>query len=134
MRNHPDTAIIQHQYVNASEQPGQYAADRCGRQAVTAAWLWANPDVDGYLYDKANDDMGLDPWTHIVGVDKVIKTGRIVLETGYSGERVVDPDHIVFVSKRSLVKAGAEVPPRLGFGGREISESLTPEWRGPGVS
>src|SRR4029077_9442793 len=93
--------IIRHDYRLASENPGQYRADECRRQAVTAQWLWEHPDTTGWIYDKEADDFGLDYWREIVGVDCLVDNSKIILETGRTGERLVDPTFQVFVSRKA---------------------------------
>lgn len=76
-----------------------FSAEQCNRTPVTALWLLENPDCTGYIYTHANDEMGLEPWKMIQGVDQIIKTGQVVLETGNTSEIEVHPDFIVFVPK-----------------------------------
>jgi hypothetical protein len=62
--------MIPHKYVNASDAPGQYAADLIGRQAVTIAWYLANmPGKPAWVYSEEADNFGCDPWMEIEGVD-----------------------------------------------------------------
>jgi hypothetical protein len=75
----------------------QYRADQAKRVAVTAQWLWDHPDTGAYLFDVEADNFGLDPWVTIVGVDAMRDGSKIILETGRIGERLVDPDELVFV-------------------------------------
>jgi hypothetical protein len=94
--------IIEHKYRIPSEQPGQYAAERCGRQAVTAKWLLGHPDATGYTFSAYAEDCGYDPWREIVGVDALCDGSKIILEFGRTGEKTVDPDFEVYVSRKAL--------------------------------
>ena len=64
------------------------------RHRVTAEWLFNNPDEYGYIY---NEDAFCDPWTSISGVDFLKSTGQYVLEYGTTGEKIVDPNFMVWV-------------------------------------
>jgi hypothetical protein len=80
-----------------------FHADQCNRQPVTAEWLYQHPDETGYLFNHTSNEMGLDPWRVISGVDKIVKgrdTGDIVLWIGSTGEKQVSQDYIVFISKK----------------------------------
>ncbi len=100
--------IIPHNYINASEQPGQYDADQCGRQAVTAQWLYEHPDVFAFIYREENNDMCLDPWLVITGVDKNVGNEDIWLDYNSRGEMLVGPDYQVFVSKKDAAAHDGE--------------------------
>jgi hypothetical protein len=76
-----------------------YRAEQAGRVEVTTQWLWDNPDTQAYIYDLEADNYGLDPWVTVVGVDALRDGSKIILETGRIGERLVDPDYIVFVKR-----------------------------------
>ncbi len=67
------------------------------RIEVTAQWLFEHPDAQGYIYNRQLDDMGLDPWIDIVGVDALKDGSKIILEIGRTGEQRVDPTDTVFV-------------------------------------
>lgn len=92
--------ILRHSYVNASDDLAAYQADRCGRQAVTAQYAWDNlVDETLYVYIEGTPD----PWLTIdAGLDKNLRSGKIVLCYGRTGEMEVDPGFRVFVSKRKL--------------------------------
>lgn len=69
------------------------------RTPVTANWLYNNPDTQAYIYMASNDELGLDSWLTITGVDQIIKTGQIVLEIGGGDLDVLaDPQCLVYVS------------------------------------
>jgi hypothetical protein len=76
-----------------------YSSQDCNRQMATALWLFDNPDYNGYLFSADNSEMGLDPWTLISGVDCDLNSGAIILEHGQCAESIVDPNHIVYVTK-----------------------------------
>ena len=101
--------IIQHQYVDASDDPGAYAADQCGRQAVTAAWAYehlVDETLYVYLTDDAHGEGGLDPWLTIDGgMDKLTDQETYVLCYGRTGEMKVDPKFRVFASSKAVVRA-----------------------------
>jgi hypothetical protein len=96
--------VIKHTYVDASDDPGAYAADQCGRQAVTAEWAFENlVDETLYIYltDDAHGDCGLDPWITIdAGMDYIHSSRTYVLCYGSTGEIIVDPKFRVYASKR----------------------------------
>ena len=102
--------IIPHHYRNALEQPGQFDAELCKRQAVTAQFLHQHPDMQGYIFDP--DAMRDSAWTMIGGVDALVDGSKIVLEYGRTGERQVDPTYQVFVGHADLIKAGYSIPPK----------------------
>lgn len=84
----------------------RFRVDEANRQPVTAEWLWNHPDVTGYIFNYASHEMGLDPWRVITGVDRWCKGdnyGRIILQTGTIGEKTVNQDYIVYVSKKVIV-------------------------------
>ena len=53
-REYP-AGVIEHKYVDASDDIGAYQADQCNRQAVTAQWAWDNL-CDETLYVYLTDD------------------------------------------------------------------------------
>lgn len=101
--------VINHSFVNASEQPAQYDAERCNRQAVTARWLFAHPDATGYLYLEGDAAAGLDPWRVIEGVDAKRDDSAYYVEWGRTGTKEVAPNFVVFVSRKEVEKETADV-------------------------
>jgi hypothetical protein len=81
------------------------------RTAVTAQWLLEHPDVNGYIYNKERDEAGLDAWTWIGGIDRLTKTGQIVLEYGRLSDKVVAPDFIVYVAVKDYLPFAAQPAP-----------------------
>lgn len=71
------------------------AEHRC-RQAVSAAWLLTHPDVNGWFLRTGVTES----WIEITGVDLLIDNGQIVLEHGRTGEFMVEPEFIVYVSMK----------------------------------
>jgi hypothetical protein len=95
------SGILPHKYVNASDDPGAYAADQCGRQAVTIEWAFAHL-MDETLYVYRNDSM-TDPWLTIDGgVDQNLMTGKYILCYGRTGELPVPKGSRVFASKKAV--------------------------------
>lgn len=95
--------VINHQFINASDAPGQYEAEQCNRQAVTAQWLFDHPDVVGHFFLADDADLGLDPWRVIEGCDALRDGSKIILEYGRTGDKHVDPDFVVYVSRREAL-------------------------------
>lgn len=95
--------VLEHKYVDASDDLAAYAADQCNRQAVTAQWAWDNL-CDETLYVYVPD--AADPWVTIDGgMDKL--TDKSIPETfvlcyGRTGEIFVSPESRVFASKRTV--------------------------------
>lgn len=99
--------MIKHTYVNASDDPGAYAADQCNRQAVTAQFAWDNLcDKPIWLYSQEAADMGLDPWTLCNGMDREIPSGMLILEYGRTGERRLKPEDRVYAQRSTLKELG----------------------------
>lgn len=68
-----------------------------GRKPVTAQWLWEHPDTRAYMFIEDRDEVGLDPWVEITGVDCRTDGSGIILEYGRTGEKIVNPTFTVFV-------------------------------------
>jgi hypothetical protein len=107
---YPSQGILPHKYVSASDDIAAYAADQCGRQAVTVEWAYEHL-VDETLYVYMPDSM-TDPWLTIdAGVDRNFKTdtGRLsdkfILCYGSAGEMSVAQGFRVFASKKAVEKA-----------------------------
>lgn len=67
------------------------------RKPMTAEQLLAlGNDVHAYIYSSENEELGLDPWTYITGVDQCLKTNDIILEYGSISEKIVKPDFIIY--------------------------------------
>lgn len=96
--------VVNHAFIDASEAPGQYEAELCGRQAVTARWLFDHPDVQGYLFHAESADMGLDGWRLIEGCDALLDGSKIIIWYGRTGEKPVDPDFVVYAPRTSVEK------------------------------
>jgi hypothetical protein len=90
--------VLEHKYVDASDDIAAYQADHCGRQAVTAEWAWDNL-VDQTLYVYRESDF--DPWLIIDGgMDKLTnQQGEYILCYGRTGELKVDRNFRVFANK-----------------------------------
>jgi len=94
--------VVDHAFINASDAPGQYEAELCNRQAVTASWLFDHPDVTGYIYHAEAADVGLDPWVTIEGVDLRVDKLKAILWHGRTGEKEVEPDYVVYAPRRAV--------------------------------
>lgn len=98
--------ILEHKYVDASDDVAAYSADQCKRQAVTAEWAFEHL-CDETLYVYREQGYGIDPWLTIDGgMDKLTKTEVYILCFGSTGELAVEPSFRVFASKR-VVEAAA---------------------------
>lgn len=77
------------------------AASKCGRVPMPAIHFY-NDDTEpsGYIYSPDKDELGLDPWISIVGVDRVYKSNMIILYYGQTGEKIVTPNYKVYVKKK----------------------------------
>lgn len=70
-----------------------------GRIPVTAAYALHNPGNTYWLYSKDLDDLNLDPWKEVTGLDEwqaLVRAGMVIVEYN-GGERTVPQDHILFV-------------------------------------
>lgn len=101
--------ILEHKYVDASDDPAVYSADQCKRQAVTVEWAYEHLcDVTLYVWTGAETD----PWLTIEGVDKLIKgsyEGDYILEHGRIGEMTVDGSFRVFASRSTVFRVENEL-------------------------
>lgn len=79
-----------------------YEAQKCNRVPVTAKWLFEHPDIYGYVYREESIEYGLDPWIVVGGVDSLRDGSKIILEYGSTGEMLVDPDFVVYVSSKDI--------------------------------
>lgn len=91
-----EMGIIQHNYVDASDDLAQWMADQYGRQEVTPEWFWKHGielDLPFFFWvrERSEDrfDFGMDPW--IIGTD-----------FGYQ----MNSTRRVFVQKKDLVRHG----------------------------
>lgn len=107
--------VVNHEFINASDAPGQYEAEQCDRQAVTARWLFERPDFTGYLYLAGEHDLGLDPWRVIQGVDALTDGTKIILDVGRTRDVVVDPEFVVYVRRKDVEKEAAKVAASAGL-------------------
>lgn len=89
--------------VNASSAPEMYAAEMCGRQAVSVAWLWDHPDTPAYTYDLHAAGMGLDPWRLIDGVNPNMKDDGCELWFASGACCDAKMSDVIFVSKKHAV-------------------------------
>lgn len=108
------SGIVTHQYLDASDNLAQYAADSCLRQAVTAAFAYEHlVDENVYLFSAEADALGLEPWTLLQGMDKSSRDEPkpYFLEYGRAGSLPVAADFQVFVSLKTLARLGHVLPP-----------------------
>jgi hypothetical protein len=94
--------VLEHKYVDASDDLAAYSADQCDRQAVTAQWAWDNLcDETFYLFNT--ERIETEPWVTIdAGMDQLTSNGHFVLCFGRTGEIVVAPEYRVFASKSTV--------------------------------
>lgn len=99
--------ILQHKYVNASDDIAAYKADQCGRQAVSVEWAYRNlVDCTLYVFRTANHELGLEPWLTIdAGVDRNLIGNEYILCYGSVGEKIVPPNFRIFASKKDVMSA-----------------------------
>lgn len=104
----PEVGILPHKYVNASDDLAAYMADRCKRQAVTAEFAYDNlVDEIVYVFNEEAVGLGLDPWVTIDGgIDRNTNNFKFILCSGRTGEKEVDGDFRVFVSRSILQRLG----------------------------
>jgi hypothetical protein len=64
-----EAKMIEHRYINASDNEAQWYADKeCDRQEVTADWYLENMcDEPLWLWLDGQTELGLDPWRLIDG-------------------------------------------------------------------
>jgi len=82
-----------------SKEKMLFDAENCNRKPITAGELYENPDLQGYMYSQLNAEAGLDPWTVITGMDRLIRSGLLILEYGQRSDKTVSADYIVFIKK-----------------------------------
>jgi hypothetical protein len=106
--------IIEHDYLNASENVAQYMADECGRQCVTIDYFIEHMvDCYGWTFSKENHEYSMDPWKMFDGVDQATE-GQSRYITFVSGsEKVVGPNYAVFVQRKDMIELGLTPPPVL---------------------
>lgn len=83
------------------------ALNRMRRKAVSVTFAWKNLcDRTLWIYSAERDNLGLDPWTEITGVDKGLGAldGKWMLDYGRTGQLIVDGDYQVFAQTRDLDK------------------------------
>lgn len=111
---------VKHTYLDASEEPAQFAADQCGRQAVAVAEIFADErlvDLPMWTFNVEDDDCGLDPWRTVGGLDQYV-AGRapnperpfIVENSSGTRSKDVAGDYVVFMQKCDLIKLGIAIP------------------------
>lgn len=99
--------LIPHTYKLASDDIGFWEADRCNRQAVTAAFAYEHLcDQPVYLFNAEAAKMGLDPWTLLSGMDCLTDGTKYIAEFGSTGERLLDPKDRVYAQRNTLRKLG----------------------------
>lgn len=109
---------IRHDYINGSDNLGQYKADEIGRQACTVAEVHGDgrfSDAMLYAFSFAAADVRADPW-YVVTLDKYVdgrapvSAAPYIVEYGTGRTIAVPPDWPVFVAKSFLVKVGIAIP------------------------
>ena len=95
--------IVEHDYVNASNNIAQYEADQCDRQQVTIeqySEYWAQYDIPVWKFNRLTSDMGLDPWFQVNDrLDKSMIDDNIY----FVGNDEVDGDFPLFIQKRDML-------------------------------
>lgn len=77
------------------------------RIPVTAQFAYDNLcDETTYMFSQESDECGLDPWIEIQGMDALIDDPKLILWYGQVGEKIVDPDFMVYVSVQTLNRLG----------------------------
>lgn len=79
------------------------------RRAIPAQFLLVL-DADLNAYKHLGGDENNDPWRHLNGVDKDLRTHEIILEWGLTGELKVAPDAPVFIAQRDYERMLPEMP------------------------
>jgi hypothetical protein len=99
--------ILPHDYFNATDDLAAYEADRIKRQAVTVAY--AVLKMDGaqsmWMYVGGSEE----PWIEIDAIDYLTAQNRFAIEYGKAGEKIVEGDFRIFVSRKDFPE-GTEFP------------------------
>lgn len=106
--------IVPHYYVNANDNPGAYAADQCGRQAVTVRFACESlTDLPVWFYSKDADDMGMEPWVELQGVGQYVRDAQgnltndsFYIEYGRVGEKRVPGNFIIYAQRNQILARG----------------------------
>jgi len=95
--------IVEHDYVNASDNIAQYEADQCNRQQVTIeqySEYWAQYDIPVWKFNRLTSDMGLDPWFQVNDrLDKSMVDDNVY----FVGNDEVNGDFPLFIQKRDML-------------------------------
>ena len=95
--------IVEHDYVNASDNIAQYEADQCNRQQVTIEQYmeyWAQYDIPVWRFNKLTNDMGLDPWWQANDqIDQSTSDDNIY----FVKDQEVNGDYPLFIQKRDML-------------------------------
>jgi hypothetical protein len=99
--------MIPHIYVNASDDPGAYAADQCGLQAVTVAFAYEHLcNRPLWMFNAEAKSYGLDPWIIVQGCDRSISGKEYYVEHGATGSKTMPPDGRIYVQVAVLNTLG----------------------------
>jgi len=94
--------IVEHNYVNASDNIAQYEADQCNRQQVTIeqyAEYWGQYGIPVWHFNRLTAEIGLDPWFQVNDrLDQSIADANIY----FVGDEEVNKDYPLFIQKRDI--------------------------------
>jgi hypothetical protein len=104
--------IIEHNYLDASENVAQYMADQCGRQCVTVDYFIEHMvDCYGWTFNKEDHEYSMDPWKMFDGVDQATKGQSRYINFVSGSDKVVGPNYAVFVQRKDMIERGLTPPP-----------------------
>ncbi len=96
----------------APKKPG-YVCPTTGRVAVLVSDLAEsdlNGDAPAYYYDEVADDMGLEAWRLVEGIDPHVKGGSFDVCFASGCYKTVGPQMTVFLSASDAARLAAEIP------------------------
>lgn len=80
-----------------SSRHAYLAAHSVNRKPMAVKEFYNHPELIGWIYNHTRDQMKMDPWTQIEGVDASIDWKEYYLDYGISGHKKVGPDFVVWV-------------------------------------
>jgi hypothetical protein len=99
--------MIPHCYIDASDDPAAYAADQANRQAVTIAYAYEHLcDETVWVFNAEAEEMGLEPWRMVSGVDRRTDGSAYIVQWGSTAEKEVPADFRVYAQRRDLHRLG----------------------------
>jgi hypothetical protein len=120
--------MIPHTYLNASDDPEAWDADRVNRQAVTVEFAYAHLcDEPLWLHVGVEAvDMGLDPWRLIDSVDQLRDGGFDIWRAGAANPRRVPAGFRLFAQRSTLRKLGLPEGEPAGWAARHAKQEQKP--------